>query len=149
MQNSVISTWITSLYGSNLSCVVFACKAAPFGPDLLVSMCTRPHLLFCAYITEWLAPELLVSLGSSPHLWFCAFKTATLGPRLHVPMGPRPHLWFSACKTACLVSELQLSMDPIPHVWFLNTKQGLLDPNNESLWVQDITCRFVNAIQRD
>ena len=112
MQNSVISTWITSLYWSQTSYVVFACKIASFGSDLQVSMGTRPHLLFCAYKTAWLAPELLVSLGSSRHRWFCAFKTATLGPKLHVPMGPTPHLWFTACKTASLVSELQLSMSP-------------------------------------
>ena len=33
MQNSVISTCITSLYGSQPSSVVFACKTATFGPE--------------------------------------------------------------------------------------------------------------------
>ena len=32
---------------------------------------------------------------------------------------------------------------------FLHSKQRLLDPNNKSLWVPDITCRFVQAIQCD
>ena len=41
---------ITSLYGSQPSSVVFACK------------------------TAWLAPESLVSMGSSPHLWFLNAK---------------------------------------------------------------------------
>ena len=36
-----------------------------------------------------------------------------------------------------------------PHLWFLHAKQRLLGPNNKSLWVPDITCRFVLAIQRD
>ena len=54
MQNRVICTRITSLYGSHPSFVDFACKTAT------------------------LALELQVSTGPSPHLWFCAFTTATL-----------------------------------------------------------------------
>ena len=33
-------------------------------------------------------------------------------------------------------------MGPSPHLWFLDAKQRLLDQNNKSLWVPDITCRF-------
>ena len=54
-----------------------------------------------------------------------------------------------ACKTAWLASESLVSMVPSPHVWFLDAKQWLFDPNNRSLWVPDVTCRFVHAIQRD
>ena len=36
-----------------------------------------------------------------------------------------------------------------PSSFFLHAKQRLLDPNNKSLWIPDITCRFVYAIQRD
>ena len=79
---------------------------------------------------------------------FC-MQTATFGTKLHVSMGPRTHLWFSACKTPRLASELLLSMGPSPHLWFLHSKQRPLEPNNKSLWVPDITCRFVQAIQRD
>ena len=81
---------------------------------------------------------------SSLQLWFCAFKTATLGPKLHVCMDPRPQLQYCACKI-----ESQACMGPSPHLWVLHTKQRLLDPNNKSLWVPDITCRFAHAIQRD
>ena len=98
---SVLSNRITSLYGSQHSSVAFACKTATFGPELQVSVCTRPHLSFCACKSAWLAPELLVSMGSSPHLWF------------------------------------------------LQAKQRVLYPNNESLWVPDLTSHFVLAKQRD
>ena len=64
-------------------------------------------------------------MGPSPDLWFCVFKRATLGPELHVSMGPSPHLWFLAAQ------------------------QRLLEQNNKSVWVPDITCRFVHAKQRD
>ena len=63
MQNSVISIRITSLYGSQPSIVVYACKTATLGPDLQVSMGPRPHLCFIAIKTATLAPELQVSMG--------------------------------------------------------------------------------------
>ena len=50
-----------------------------------------------------------------------------------------------ACKTAWLASESLVSMGPSPHVWLLDAKQRLFDRNNKSLWVPDITCRFVPA----
>ena len=40
-------------------------------------------------------------------------------------------------------------MGPSPHMWFSYSKQGIMDNNYESLWVQDLTCRFVHAKQRD
>ena len=100
LYNSVLSITITSVYGSQPSSVVFACKTATFGPELQVSMCTRPHQPFCT------------------------------------------------CKTACVASELLVSMGPRPHLWFLHAKQRLLDQNNKSLWVPDMSCRFVHVHQR-
>ena len=64
-------------------------------------------------------------------------------------MGLRPHLSFCACKTARLATELLVSMGPFPHLWFLQAKQGLLDQNYKSLWVLDLTCRFVHVERRD
>ena len=74
MQNNVICIRITSLYGSQPSSVVFACKTATLEPELQVSMCPRPHLWFFAFKTATLAPELQVSIGPSPHLWFLHSK---------------------------------------------------------------------------
>ena len=49
------------------------------------------------------------------------------------------HLWFCACKTATLGLELQVSVGPSPYQWSSDAKQRLLDPNNMSLWVPDLT----------
>ena len=148
------------------------CTTTILASELPVSMGPRPHLWFLdAQQRLWnrkislygsqtwnvllcmqnsvIAPELLVSMGSSPHLWFCAFKRATLGPELHISMGPRPHLWLCACKTVCLASELLISMGSSPHLWLLHVKQRLLDKNNKSLPVPDLTCCFVHAKLRD
>ena len=78
MQNSVISARITSLYESQPSLVVFACKTATLGPELQVPMGSRPHLLFCAFKTATLASESLVSMSPSPHLWFLQAKQRLL-----------------------------------------------------------------------
>ena len=78
MQNNVICIRITSLYGSQHSSVIFACKTATFGS------------------------ELLVSIGPSLHLWFYSFETATLALDLLVSMGPSPHLWFLQAKQRLL-----------------------------------------------
>ena len=117
MQNIVISIRIPSLYGSQLSSVVSACKTATLGPELLVSMGPRRHLCFlqskqrlyhqnckslwvlariCGFRRQntTFASKLQLSMGPSPHLYFCAFTTATLWPESQVFMGPRPHLCF-------------------------------------------------------
>ena len=59
-------------------------------------------------------------------------------------MGPRHIQSFCACKTACLAPELLVSIIPSPHQWFLHAKERLLDQNYKSLWVPDLTCRFVH-----
>ena len=76
MQNKLISFRITSLYGSQPSSVVFACKTATFGPELQVSMSPRPHLMFFAFKTAIVGPELQVSMGPRLRLLNCACKTA-------------------------------------------------------------------------
>ena len=63
--------------------------------------------------------------------------------------GSQPSSVVFAFKTAWLASELLVSMGPRPHDWFLDAKQRLLDHNNRSVWVTNITCRFVHAKQRD
>ena len=75
-------------------------------------------------------------------------KRATLGQELHVSVGPRPHLSFCAYKTAWLAPEILVSLGTSRHLWFLHAKQRLLDQNYKSLWVLDLTWRFVHAQER-
>ena len=83
-------------------------------------------------------------MGLSPYLWFLHAKQRLL-TELQVSMVTRPHLSLCACKTAWLAPELLVSIGPSPHLWFLYAKQRLLDQNYKSLWVPDLTCRFVHA----
>ena len=64
-------------------------------------------------------------------------------------MGPRHDLSFCACKSARLTPQLLVSMGPCAHQWFWISKERLLDQNNKSLWVPDLTCRFVHTKRRD
>ena len=74
----MISIRNSSLYWSQPSFVVFACKTATLGPELQVSMGPRHHLWIFAFKTASLAPELQVLMCHNPHLWICALTTATL-----------------------------------------------------------------------
>ena len=40
-------------------------------------------------------------------------------------------------------------MCPRPHLWFLFLKHRLSVENYKSLWVPDLTCRFVHVKQHD
>ena len=56
-QNSAFWIRFTSLYGSQPSSVVFACKTATFGSVLQISMGPRLRLLICECKTVCLDPE--------------------------------------------------------------------------------------------
>ena len=90
MQNSMISARITSLYESQPSLVVFACKTATLGPELQVPMGYRPHLWFCPFKTATLAPELLVSMGARPHLSFLCIQNIVISIRITSLYGSQP-----------------------------------------------------------
>ena len=123
-QNSVISTRITSLNGSQNSSIDFCKQTACLAPKLHASMGPRPHLWICPCKTETWGPEWQVSMGPTPNLSFCAFITAWLSPELLVSMGPSPHLRFCAFKTATY------------------------NQNYKSVWVPAFNCGFVHSKQR-
>ena len=149
-----------------------ACKTAWLAPELLVSMCPSPHLWFL-HAKQRILDQNFKSLWVPALICGFCIPNSEFWPRITSLYGSQtsPALlcnqnglictrisslyWFQptsvvfACKTAWLASESLVSMGPSPHVWYLDAKQRLLDPNNKSLLVPDITCRFVHAIQRD
>ena len=146
MQNSDLWTGITSLYGSQtwpfVFCIydsVISTRLYGFQPSSVV-LCIQNSELMTTIACVYESQPLSVSF---------ACKTATFGAEFQGFMGPRHDPSFCACKTAWLVSELLVFMSPSPHVRFLDAKQRLLERNNKSLWVPDITCRGVHAKQRD
>ena len=68
------SLWVSA------SSVVYACKTAPLGPELQVSIGSRLRLLICAFKTATLALELLVSMDPRRCLLVFECKTAYLNP---------------------------------------------------------------------
>ena len=169
MQNSVICTRMTSLYGFQPSSVFFfhtkqrvydQTYKFVWGPDLICGFCMQTSNFWtkiaCLYGYQTspvdlcrqysvISTRITFLYGSQSLSVIFACKTATLGLELQVSVGHRLHLWFSACKTACLASELLVSMGPSPHVWFLDAKQRLLDRKYKSLWVPHLTCPFVHV----
>ena len=137
MQNSVICTSMTSLYGFQHSSVFFSCKTATLRLDLQVCMGPRLHLLIWAHITACLAQEALVSMGSSS---FCMQKSDFWG-RITTLYGSQTTpvvfcMQYSVISTR--ITCLYLSQ------CFLHAKQLLFDQNHKSLWVPALTCCFVH-----
>ena len=102
-------------------------------------MSSSPYLSFFFMQTVTLGPVLQVCMGPRPHLWFWAHITACLAQESKDSIGSSPHLSIRACKTATLGLEFQVSVGRRPHLFFLHAKLRLLDQNNKSLWIQDMT----------
>ena len=149
MQNSVISTRITSVCGFQPSSVVLCVQKGDFKTRIACLYGFQPSpVVFCLHNrVPSIRPIRLC--GSQPSSVVFECKTESFGPELQVPMSPRSHLSFCACKTAWLPPELLVSMGSSPHLWFLKAKQSLVDQNYKSLWVPDLTCRFVLVKQSD
>ena len=124
MQNSVICTRIKRLYGFQLSPVVLCMQNSDFWTRItnLYWSQTSPVVLCRQYSVISIRNTCLY--GSQPLSVVFACITATFGPDYKFSMGTRPHLSF------------------------LHAKQRLLDQNNKSLWVPDMTYRFVHVQQR-
>ena len=125
MQNSVICTRIKSLYGFQLSPVVLCMQNSAFRTRI-TSLWRRidPTCCFCKQNNDfWTRITSLYGSQTSPVI-FCLQNS--------VPSFRITRLYWSQSSSV-----------------FLHSKQRLLDPNNKSLWVPDMTCRFVQAIQHD
>ena len=148
MENSNFSTWITSLYVSQPSSVVFACKTAHFGAEFQVSMGPSPHLRF-------LHTKQLVLAQNYKSLWdpdltcpFVQSKRPDLHQNIKSILVPAHFSGFCLQNSVISIRITSLHGSQPSRVVF-GCKTATLDPNNKSLWVPDITCRFVHAIQRD
>ena len=139
MPISLISIRITSLYESQPVHVAFACKPAPFGAELQVSIGPRPHLSSCACMICTRMTSLygfqplsvffsihnsdfrtsLTSLyGSQTSSVVLSTHNNVLSTRIKRLCGFQPSSVVFACKTATLGPDLQVCMCPRPHLCF-------------------------------
>ena len=84
--------------------------------------------------------------GSQTSSVVLSTPNSVLSTRIKRQYGFQPSPVVLCMQTATLVLELLVSIVPFPHLKFLHANQRLLDQNYMSLWVQDITCRFVACI---
>ena len=124
LQNSVLSNRITSLYGSQSSSVFLHSKQR-----------------FLTRITN------LYGSQTSPVVLCRQYRV--ISTRITCLFGSQPLSVVFACIAATFGPEYKFSMGTRPHLSFLHAKQRLLDQNNKSQWVPDLTCRFVHAKQGD
>ena len=118
MENSNFSTRITSLYVSQPSSVVFACKTAHFGPEFQVSMGPSLHLRF-------LHAKQRVLAQNYKSLWV---------PDLTCPC--------VQSKRRDLQQNIKSILVPALIYGFVLAKQRLYDQTYKSVWVPDLICSF-------
>ena len=124
MENSNFSTWITSLYVSQPSSVVFACKTAHFGPGFQVS------------------------IGPSPYLRFLYAKQRVLAQNyksLWVPDLTSP---FVQSKWRDLHQNIKSVLVPALICGFVQSKRRHYNQNYMSVWVLAFIRCFVLSTQR-
>ena len=150
----------------------YACKTTCLASEILVSIGSSPHLWFLHSKQGLLDPDnkslwyqtstAALCVQNSDLMttiaWFYGSQTSPViicmeisVPNIRITSiyGFQPLSVVFACKIASFGADFLASMGPSPYLWFLHAKPRLLDPNNKSLWVPDINCRFVHAIQRD
>ena len=135
-------------------------------------MGTRHDLSFCACRTVCLVSESPASMGPRPHLWVLIAKQRLLDQ--HTNLYGYQTSPVVLCMQNCVISStitrlygfqpspvifcMQNSMPSIriislygsqPSSVVFACKTETFGPNNKSLWVPEITCRFVHAIQID
>ena len=82
MQKIVLRSRMTLVYWSQPSSVVYACKTAPFGSELQVSMGPRLRLLICECKIMCLHPEWRLSISPRPHLCFFCIHNSVFSSRI-------------------------------------------------------------------
>ena len=149
-----------------------AFKSATLAYELLFSIGPSPHVWFLdakQRILDWNYKALWVEdhtccfcmqnfdfwtritslYGSQTWPVILCMYNSVVNIRITSLYGSQPSSVVFAFKTSWLASELLVSMGPHPHDCFLHAKQRRLGRNSKSLWVPNITFRFVNTKQRD
>ena len=145
MQNRVIRTRISILHESQPSSVVLCIQNSDFMTRITCmygSQTSTVDLCMQNSVLTTQINSLYVSQTSSVVL---STHNSVLSTRIKRQYGFQPSpvdLWM---QTATLALESLVSIVPCPHLRFWHANQRLLDQNNKSLWVQDLTCRFVHA----
>ena len=124
MQNGVIYTRMTSLHGFQPSSVLFCLQNSDFK--------TRLTSLY----------------GSQSSSVVLSTHNSVLSTRIKRLYGFQPSPVVLCMQTATLALELLVSIVPCPHLRFLHANQRLLEQNNRSLCIPDLTCDFLHAKQR-
>ena len=148
-----------------------ACKSATLAHELLVSIGVSPHLWFLHAKQRLLdqhsslygyqtSPVVLciqnsviitrnaTFYGFQPSSVVLCVQNSALRTKIGCLYGSQPSCVIFGCKTATFGLELQGSVGQKPHLLFLHAKLRLLDQNNKSLLVLDMTCHFVHVQQR-
>ena len=149
IQNSDLSTRMTSLYGFQPSPVVLCMQNRDFRTRLTSLYGSQTSPVVLCMLNGVISTRITSLYGSQISPVILCTLNSVISTRITSLYGSQPSSAFFAHKTAPFRPELQVSMGPSRHLHFLHAKQRLFDQNYKSLWVPDLICCFVNEKQRD
>ena len=149
MQNSVISTRITSLYGSQTTPLVL-CMQNKVISIRITSLYGSQTSFMVFYIQNSDFSTRIASLyGSQPSSVVFYIHNSDIMTRINSLYGSQTSLVVVCMqKKSRLESELLVSMGPSLHLWFLHPKLRLYDLKYKSLLVPNLTHVFLHSKQR-
>ena len=145
-QNNDFWTRITSLYGSQTSPVIF-CLQNSMPSFRITSLYWSQSSSVFLHSKQRLWTRITNLYGSQTSPVVLYRQYSVISTRITCLYRSQRLSEVFACITATFGPEYKFSMGTRPHLSFLHAKQRLLDQNNKSLWVPDMTYRFVHVQQ--
>ena len=139
----------SSLYGSQTSSVVLSTHNSVLSTRIKRQYWFQPSpVVLCMHNSDfWTRITSLYGSQTSPVL--LCMQNSDFWTRITSLYGSQTSPVVLCMHYSVIITRIIVSMGPNPYLWFLHAKQRLLDQNNKSLWVPDLTCRFVHALQRN
>ena len=150
MQNSDFRTRLTSLYGTQSSSVALSTHNSVLTPRIKRLYGFHPSpVVSCMQNCDFRTRITSLCRSIDPTCGFCRENSDFWSGLTSLYGSQNSPVIFYMQNSVPSIRITSLYGSQPSSVFFLHSKQRLLDPNNKSLCVPNITCRFVHAVQRN
>ena len=145
MQNSVLITRITILYGFQPSSVLFCIQNRDFRTRIASLSGSQTSPMTLSMKNRVLINRINCLYRSQTSSMNLCKQNSLLSTKITSLYGSQPSSVVFPCKTATLGPELQVSIGPSTHLWLVHSKQRLYNQNYRSVRVPALVCGFVHS----
>ena len=148
MQYNAFWTRISSLYGSQTSSVALSTHNCELNTRIKRLYWFQPSPVALCMQNSDFRTRITSVCGFQTSSVVLSTHNSMLSTRIKRQYGFQPSPVVLCMQTATLALELLVSIVPCPHLRFLHANQRLLEQNNKSLCIPDLTCDILHAKQR-